>query len=85
MSEKDFDELAGRIEGLANFVLSVAAQLEMNGHIDGPLFTDRIHRYAAERTVPGQPECTAAARRMLLGLADEFDQMRANRRFHNNQ
>ncbi len=79
MNEKDFDELSGRIEGLANFVLSLTAQLEINGHIDGPEFTGAIHRYAAGRTIPGQPECAAAARVMLAGLADELDRMRARR------
>jgi hypothetical protein len=76
MNKEYFDELSGRIEGLANFVLSLTAQLEMNGHIDGPEFTGAIHRYAAGRTIPGQPECTAAARVMLAGLANELRQNR---------
>jgi hypothetical protein len=79
MHENDFAELSGRIEGLASFVLSLTAQLEMNGHIDGPGFTGTIHRTAAGRTIPGQPDCTAAARRMLADLADELDRMRQNR------
>lgn len=56
MTEDDFEELAGRIEGLARFTLMLAAELEVTGVIDGPAFTDKIRRPR-----PGPPHLAAAA------------------------
>ena len=36
MGTADFDELAGRIEGMSRAVLHIAAALEIAGLIDGP-------------------------------------------------
>lgn len=76
MSNAQFEELAGRIEGLASFALALTAALEINGLIDGIQFAGDIGDMAKYRTVHNRPECTAAARRMLNGLTDELNGMR---------
>lgn len=40
MDARDFDELAGRVEGVAQAVLYLAAELEMRGVIDGPRLSE---------------------------------------------
>ena len=54
MHNTEFDELAGRIEGLARAVLLIAAGLEMAGLMDGPRLADDW-RGVAQRLPAGQP------------------------------
>lgn len=75
----DNDELIGRIQGLADFVLSLTAQLEINGIIDGPVFTERLNARAQTLNITDRPQCTATTRRMLSDLAEQLDDMRAVR------
>lgn len=79
MNNEQYEEISGRIEGLAGFVLCLAAELEMINVLNGESFTDRLRVIADRRKVPNRPECTTATRRMLVGLADELDDMRSRR------
>lgn len=79
MDNQQYETLSGRIEGLAGFVLCLAAELEMTDGLNGESFTDRLRDIADRRTVPDRPVCTAAARRMLMGMVDELDDMRRRR------
>lgn len=74
-----YEELSGRIEGLADFVLALTATLEMDSLINGKVLTERIHQSAQLRTIPDRPDCTKAARQMLLGMASQLESMRAAR------
>jgi len=80
MNNDDFDELAGRIEGLANFVLHLAAELEVKNCINGPNLTDAVRGYAERRKFPdGTDRFADATRRMLQGLAQSLDTARMRR------
>lgn len=69
-------ELAGTIEAVSKFVLQLAAELEMNGLIDGPRFSGRLR--GAPR-LEDQVEYIRIARRKLVGMADALDTARACR------
>lgn len=74
---QDFEELAGRIEGLARAFLLLAEAMERETDMDGPLLT-RLMREAA----PGEHHNTgmpAAARRTLHELANWLDDARSRR------
>ena len=72
----DSVELLGRFEALAKYVLQLTAELEMQGLIDGPRFSDRLR--GADRT-DDQLEYMRVARQRLSQLADALDQARETR------
>lgn len=77
MDTQDFDELAGRIDGIAQALLRVVSALEMGEAVDGP-------RMAAEwrhaRTGPlAQDSQEQASRRTLHTLADLLEAARQAR------
>jgi len=71
-----FDELAGRIEGLARAVLVLADMLEAQADVDGPTLSARWRRSVAARA---SAPSLATARRTLLELAAQLDEARATR------
>jgi hypothetical protein len=82
MNSTEFNELAGRIEGLADFVLHLAAQLEINNLIDGPRLTDVVRDRANVRRFPPESDASLDAyRRTLQHLADRLDEAREGRDF----
>lgn len=77
MNNDDFNELAGRIQGLTDFILRLTATLEMDGLIDGPLLTGRLRQLADGRQFPhGHLEASKLA---LHQLADQLDAARTVR------
>ena len=42
MQSRDFNELAGRIEGLGRAVMHLVAEMERIGALDGPAFADQL-------------------------------------------
>lgn len=72
----DSVELLGRFEALAKYVLQLTAELEMQGLIDGPRFSDRLR--GADR-MDDQLEYMRVARQRLSQLADALDQARETR------
>lgn len=70
MTTQDFDELAGRIEGIARSVMILAGTLQRQGVLDEQKLQADL-RIAAEGL---HPELTgrAAAVRTLEGLADQL-------------
>ena len=77
MNNEHYEQLSGRIEGLACFILGLTAQLEMTGMIDGIQLTDRLRVSANLRSVLNHPEeCTVATRQMLIGMIEELEAMR---------
>lgn len=77
MDTKDFDELAGRIEGIAKALLRLTAALEQRGVIDGHQLS-----IAWRDSVPAHTADTplrAAARKTLQELALSLDDARRSR------
>ena len=74
MDTKDFDDLAGRIEGLARAVLILAHSMERETNIDGLSLSDDWRKAV-------EPAATTALRRTahktLQGLADALDRERS--------
>jgi hypothetical protein len=73
MNNHEYAELTGRIEGLANFVLHLTAELEQQDMIDRKRFIRSTRRYARDRRIPGHPDRTQAVQRMLNGLLDTLE------------
>lgn len=76
MDTRDFDELAGRIEGVGNALLLLCGQLEMAGVIDGPRLSQAWR--AARR--PDVLPALETARVTLQELAQALDDARSRRR-----
>jgi hypothetical protein len=78
MSAEEFNELAGRIEGLAIAVGFLVAELEDNGVIDGPRYCVSMQRMAGKLSFD-RPHLVAT-QRTLRELASSIDQARNQRR-----
>lgn len=76
MTEQDFDELAGRIDGIGQAVLRLAAALERQGVINGP----RLSANWREARQHGASAVEDSARRTLHELAAVLDDARSHRR-----
>jgi hypothetical protein len=77
MNSTEFNELAGRIQGLSDFLLHLTAQLEVDGIIDGPRLTKGLRVFAHRRRFP--EEHLTAAKRTLDELAHFLDEAREAR------
>ncbi len=79
MEDRDFNELAGRIEGVARVVLGLAAELEISQVVDGPHFTRNL-RGCIKPDADSQAHLHVAAR-TVMELAKTLDDARGWRRF----
>lgn len=77
MSERNFNELAGRIEGVAKAVMCLTAALEDARIIDGPRFADGLRR--AVRPGAELPPLLEVARTTLQEMAAALDDARSSR------
>lgn len=77
MNDADFNELAGRIQGLGDFILSLTAELEAQQVIDGERFTRNISQFAENRCFDG--EHLEATKRTLSELARFLTEARQRR------
>lgn len=75
MQAREFDELAGRIEGIGQALLLLTADLEMRGLIDGPRLS-LAWRSARRSNVRPVLE---TARHTLVEMAQALDYARMNR------
>lgn len=75
METRDFDELAGRIEGVGQALLHLAAALEMKDLIDGP----RLSRAWRQAQRPNVLPVMQTARMTLQELAHALDDARSRR------
>jgi len=80
MNNEQFEELTGRIQGIADFMLGLTAQLEIDGTIDGAGFTERLRERAGTLNITDRRQCTDAARRILEDMAHHLEKMRNIRR-----
>ncbi len=78
MSELEFNELAGRIEGIGKCVLHLVAMLEEAEIINGPRFADGLR--TAVRPGQHSPAHLEAAARTLQELAAALGEARSWRR-----
>lgn len=79
MKNAQYEELAGRIEGVAVSLLALTSALEEKTLIDGDYLSRRWRQAGQDRRVPGRPVCTQAAQQMLVELAAQIDAIRAAR------
>lgn len=79
MQGDDFNELAGRIEGLARVVLHLVARLEDDGVIDGPAMAEGLRGSIVLNEHSGSLMRTA--KRTLDEAANALDEARRWRRF----
>lgn len=77
MATEDFDELAGRINGIGQALLRLTAELEMQGVIDGPRVSATWRRGA--ESCSGDHPANHSTRVVLLQLAQLLDESRAAR------
>ena len=78
MESTDLDELAGRIDGVAQALLRLAAQLEMALLIPGPPLCEAWRQARPAHLALGVQ--LQASRKVLLQMAEQLDTARANRR-----
>lgn len=74
MTQQDFSELAGRIEGVARALLITIAKLEDAGHINGPALSASFRRSLAH-----SPRNLETAARTLGEMALALDEARERR------
>lgn len=77
MNNEDFNELAGRIQGLGDFILGLTAELEIQQAIDGERFSKHIQHFAENRCFEG--DHLAATKRTLNEMARFIAEARQRR------
>ncbi|MCM2480184.1 hypothetical protein [Serpentinimonas maccroryi] len=77
MNSADFDELAGRIDGVAQAVMLLGAALEMQRLMDGPYWCALL-RQARPEALATTP-LRQASRRLLQRMAHQLDDARRAR------
>lgn len=75
MEAREFDELAGRIEGVGRALLHLCAELEMSKLIDGPRLSQAWQDALPANGLPA----LETARRSLQELARALDDARRTR------
>ena len=80
MSDEQFMELSGRIDGVARVLMCLVAELEMQGTIDGPGFAGRLRRESTERGLLLRVRpALASSVEVIWQIADTLDDARRNR------
>ena len=77
MESAGLDELAGRIDGVAQAVLRLSSMLEMESVIAGPRLTEAWRQARPEHLALNAQ--LQASRKVLLQMAEQLDSARANR------
>ncbi len=76
MSKQEFEELAGRIDGVARALMGLIAELEIKGAIDGPEYRRRLRQWGEMREPhPG----LESSGRLMLQIARETEEAAASR------
>jgi hypothetical protein len=77
MTNDQFNELAGRIQGLGDYVLHLTAELEVKQCIDGENLTKVVRKFAENRCFDG--DHLEATKRTLIELTEFINQARIRR------
>jgi hypothetical protein len=79
VSDEQFIELSGRIDGVARVLMHLVAELEMQGAIDGPDLSGRLRRYSTGRGLHQLRPAVASSAEVIWQIADTLDDARRNR------
>jgi len=77
MDDRDFNELAGRIEGVTRALMLLAAMMEDRHMINGPRYCAALHRSADALDFPGPS--LASAQQTMGDIARELESARTVR------
>jgi len=83
MNNDDFNELAGRIQGLGDFVMHLTAELETKQLIDGERLNQGVREFAANRCFEG--DHLQATKRTLNEIAQFLNDARMRRQVQQRQ
>lgn len=70
MNDQEFDELAGRIQAIADMVLMLISELDKKDIVYAPDFGAQLFALAENRSAPSYPE---SARTVLRQLAQQIE------------
>lgn len=70
MNNQEFDELAGRIQAIADMVLMLISELDKRDIVYAPDFGAKLYALAENRSVPDYRE---SARTVLRQLAEQIE------------
>ena len=76
MSDEQFKEMEGRIDGVARVLMALIADLEIRENLDGERFCQGLRRTAEGR---GKHPGLETSARVMKTIADELDDARRNR------
>jgi hypothetical protein len=86
MSDENFNELAGRIQGLSDLICGLISELDERGIIYSPEFACRMARLADNRSANGYQESARQTLRHLAKLIeDEHDYREAKAQSQENR
>ncbi|MGZ8221760.1 MAG: hypothetical protein ACXWT0_08950 [Methylobacter sp.] len=71
MNNQEFDELAGRIQAIADMVLMLISELDKRDIVYAPDFGAQLYALAEDRSAPGYQE---SARTVLRQLAQQIEE-----------
>lgn len=74
MDTSEFDELAGRIEGVARAVLLLAQMMERETDMDGPTLS---HQWRKSHAPLGDADIPSTAHKTLVQMAQALDDARS--------
>jgi uncharacterized protein YicC (UPF0701 family) len=77
MNNQDFNELAGRIQGLGDFIMHLTAALEVEQLIDGERLDQAVREFAANRCFEG--DHLQATKRTLNEMVQFLSEARQRR------
>jgi hypothetical protein len=76
MNQEQFNELSGRIDGVARVLMTLICDLEVRERLNGPRFCQSLRSSAEARG--SNPEHATSAR-VMVQIADQLDTSRENR------
>lgn len=76
MTDAQFDDLEGRLDGIARVLMCLIADLEIRENLDGDRFGQAVRRAAQERgSLPGREVCV----HVMEQIAGQLDDARRRR------
>ena len=76
MSNEQFNDLSGRVDGVARVLMALIADLEIREAMNGDRFGEALRRLAVDRGQHARNEISA---QVMVQIADELEAARANR------
>lgn len=76
MNDTQFEEMEGRIDGVARVLMALIANLEIRENLNGQRFCHALRKSAEAR---GKHPGLETSARVMKAIADDIDQARHNR------